>query len=1289
MFDKVIKYFLYNRLITILLLAFFIGWGIVTAPFDWNTGFLPSDPVPVDAIPDIGENQQIVFTDWPGRSPQDIEDQITYPMTTALLGISGVKSIRSTSMFGFSIIYIIFEEDVEFYWSRTRVLEKLNSLPSKLLPQEVQPTLGPDATGLGQVYWYTLEGRDPQGNVTGGWDLHELRSIQDYYVKLGLSGTSGVSEVASVGGFVREYQIDVDPDALKAFNIGIDQVMMAVQNSNRDIGAKTLEINKVEYLVRGLGYIKSIEDIENSVVTAVDNKPILIKDLGVVNLGPAERRGILDKGGAEVVGGVVVARYGSNPLQVIKNTKEKIKEISAGLPQKTLADGTISKLTIVPFYDRTQLINETIGTLEKALSHEILISILVIIVLVLNLRASLIISSLLPIGVLITFIAMRYFGVDANVVALSGIAIAIGVMVDVGIVFVENIIRHLEMEKNSGARDSRLLKIIHKATIEVAPAVTTALATTVVSFLPVFFMENAEGKLFRPLAFTKTFALAAAFLVGILILPMLSYFAFNIRLQKARMIRMWNIVLIIGGLFLAIYFSFWLPLALVLIGLVRLLEDRNPEFLGKYSTQITLFIILAVTLFFLTEEWVPLGYQNSLFSNYIFVLVLLAVTLLVLMAIVKFYRPILNWCLENKGTFLLVPVITIFFGIMIWLGFPKIFGPAANGFDKVGWNIRTNFVWSGLSHTFPGVGKEFMPSLNEGSFLLMPTSMPHAGIESSKESLQRMDIAITDIPEVEVVVGKLGRIESALDPAPISMYENIINYRSEYELTPGGRPVAYKTDIDGRFILKSGDTLSNEDALNNGYSSNDLIVDEDGEYFRNWRSHIKSPDDIWTEILSRANIPGVTSAPKLQPIETRLVMLQTGMRAPMGIKVYGPDLQTIQEFGIELEELLKQVPSVKAEAVFAERTVGKPYLEIDIDRNAIARYGLSIENVQQTLETAVGGMEITTTVEGRERYPVRVRYPRELRDDPSALERILIPTPAGAQIPLGELAELKYTRGPQMIRSEETFLVGYVLFDKRTGYAEVNVVNDAQKFIQDKIDAGELSVPAGVSYKFSGNYENQVRAVKRLAIVIPLSLIIIFMLLYFQFKTIIASTIHFSGVFVAFAGGFIMIWLYGQPWFMDFAVDGVNMRELFQMGTINLSVAVWVGFIALFGIATDDGVLMGTYIHQVFEKRNPQTVAQVRSAVMEAGLKRVRPAMMTTAVTIIALFPVLTSRGKGSDIMVPMAIPIVGGMIIQIMTIFVVPVLQAFWRESVVKRSENSPNEGELGLINSNDNNDE
>ncbi|MDT0651019.1 efflux RND transporter permease subunit [Autumnicola edwardsiae] len=1263
MFSKVIKYFLYNRLVAVILLLFLVGWGIVTAPFNWSTGFLPNDPVPVDAIPDIGENQQIVFTDWPGRSPQDIEDQITYPLTTSLLGIPGVKSIRSSSMFGFSSIYIIFEEDVEFYWSRSRVLEKLNSLPAGLLPPDAQPALGPDATALGQVFWYTLEGRDPDGNVTGGWDLHELRRIQDYYVKLGLSGTQGVSEVASVGGYVQEYQIDVNPDALKAYNIGIDQVMMAVQNSNRDVGAKTMEVNKVEYLVRGLGYIESIEDIENTVVSENENTPILIRDIAEVHLGPAQRRGLLDKGGAEVVGGVVVARYGSNPLQVIKNTKEKIAEISSGLPTKTLADGTESQLTIVPFYDRMQLINETIGTLETALSHEILISIIVIIVLVLNLRASFLISSLLPVAVLMTFIVMRYFNVDANVVALSGIAIAIGVMVDVGIVFVENTIRHLEFPENKNATGNKLLGIIHKATIEVAPAVTTALATTVVSFLPVFFMENAEGKLFRPLAFTKTFAIAAAFVVGILILPMLSYFAFNFKIDRKRTQRIWNIILIVSGIILAIIFEFWLPLALTLIGILKIVDAQKPQLLGKYSENIILGIIVAVTVLFLSEEWMPLGFQNSLFTNYIFVIILLALTLLFLMAVVRYYEPILTWCLVNKGKFLLLPLITIFFGIMIWFGFPNLFGFVANGLEKTGWDVRKTSVWSGLAHTFPGVGKEFMPSLNEGSYLLMPTTMPHAGIEETQNTVRQLDIAVASIPEVEVAVGKMGRVESALDPAPISMFENIINYKPEFMLSEEGKLMAFKVDEDDRFILKSGDSVTNAEGIQQNISAEQLVADEDGKYYRNWREHIQNPDDIWDEIVQRTNLPGVTSAPKLQPIETRLVMLQTGMRAPMGIKVYGPELQSIQEFGIQLEQLLKEVPSVKSEAVFADRVVGKPYLEIDIDRNAIARYGLSIEDVQQTIETAIGGMEITSTVEGRERFPVRVRYPRELRDDPEAIKRILVPTNSGAQIPLGELADLNYERGPQMIKSEDTFLTGYVLFDKRENYAEVDVVNDAQAYIQEKIDAGELVVPAGISYKFSGNYENQVRAVKRLSILIPICLIIIFLLLYFQFKTVIASTIHFSGVFVAFAGGFIMIWLYGQEWFMDFAVSGMNMRDLFQMGTVNLSVAVWVGFIALFGIATDDGVLMGTYIHQVFEERKPKTVREVRDAVMEAGKKRVRPAMMTTAVTIIALFPVLTSTGKGSDIMVPMAIPIVGGMLIQIMTIFVVPVLQAYWRE--------------------------
>jgi Cu(I)/Ag(I) efflux system membrane protein CusA/SilA len=783
-------------------------------------------------------------------------------------------------------------------------------------------------------------------------------------------------------------------------------------------------------------------------------------------------------------------------------------------------------------------------------------------------------------------------------------------------------------------------------------------------------MENAEGKLFRPLAFTKTFALTGSFVLGILVLPTLAYLLFSVNIDKNRKGRIWNISLIVAGLLFAVLFKMWLPLALCLIGIQHLAGSFRPGIWGKAAEYLSPAIVVLVAVWFLAREWVPLGHHNSLFVNFLFVAVLIGGILGALLTVVHFYEPILKWCLVNKGKFMLIPLFTILFGITIWLGFPTVFGWAAKGLDKAGINIRTSGIWSGMAQRFPGLGKEFMPSLNEGSFLLMPTSMPHAGMEENQRVLRQLDMALAAIPEVDIAVGKMGRVESAIDPAPISMYENIINYKPEFLLSGKGHRETFHTDREGKFILQSGDTVSNSEALFLKVEEDQLIPDPNGQFFRNWRPHIKSPDDIWNEIVQATRLPGVTSAPKLQPIETRLIMLQTGMRAPMGIKVYGPDLTTIEKFGLELEAILKEVPSVKSEAVFADRIVGKPYLQLNIDRDAIARYGLSIEEVQQSIETAIGGMEITASVQGRERFPIRVRYPRELRNDPEKLKLILLPTPIGVQVPLGELVSVEYVRGPQMIKSENTFLVGYVLLDKKDGYAEGDVVDEAQRFIRQKIDSGELEIPPGVSYKFSGSYENQIRASRRLAIVIPISLILIFVLLYFQFKTVIASAIHFSGVFVAFAGGFIMIWLYSQGWFLDFGLAGISMRELFQIHPINLSVAVWVGFIALFGIATDDGVIMGTYIHQVFEERKPNTVPDIRAAVLAAGKKRVRPAMMTAAVAIIALLPVLTSTGKGADIMVPMAIPTFGGMIIQIMTMFVVPVLQSFWRENSIQKDE-------------------
>lgn len=1242
MLNKIIRYFLENRVITILILVLVVVWGISTSPFNWHGGIIPRNPIPVDAIPDIGDNQQIVATEWMGRSPKDIQDQITYPLTTSLLGIPGVKSIRSSSMFGMSFIYIIFDDNIEFYWSRSRILEKLNSLPPGTLPEGVQPALGPDATALGQIYWYTLEGRDPAtGKPTGGWNAEELRTIQDYYVKYSLSVAEGVSEVASAGGFVKEYQVELNPDAMRAFNVSVMDIMGAIKKSNLDIGAETMEINKVEYLIRGLGYIKDVSDLEKAVVTVRDGVPVRISDVAFVNIGPGTRRGGLDKEGVEAVGGVVIARYGSNPLEVINNVKDKIKEMAPGLPQKTLPDGTVSKITVVPFYDRTGLIKETIGTLETSLSHEILICIIVIIVLVLNLRASVVIASMLPIAVLSTFIIMRYTGIAANIVALSGIAIAIGVMVDVGVVFVESIIRYMEMPENRGIRKGKaMVNLIYKAVSEVSGAIATAMITTIVSFLPVFVMEAQEGKMFSPLAYTKTYALASAFVLGLILLPTLSYILFSVRIDSKRIRKVLNYILIAAGVLLSVLYSNIPALGLTAVGLNNLLAHRWKK--PGISNYINIGIALVVATYFLAEEWLPMGPQKGIIVNLLFVTGCIAIILALLWLLVIYYERILRWCLNNRWKFMLLPIATILCGILIW----------------------------------KRIGQEFMPSLNEGSFLLMPTSMPHTGIEQNLNYIEALDKRLAAIPEVETAIGKWGRVNSALDPAPAQMFENTINYRPEYILNEDGKRERFKVNRKGEYLLRNGGTYNPADGFRL-IPADSLIPDRKGDYFRQWRPEIKNTDDIWQQIVNVTHLPGLTSAPKLQPIEARLVMLSTGMRAPMGLKIYGPDLETIEQSGKAIEQALKDVPSVIPSSVFYDRAVGAPYLEIKLNRDNMARYGVNVEDLQEILSAAVGGMILTKTVEGRERFPVRLRYARELRDNPEALSMLLVPTATGAQIPLKELADIEYARGAQMIQSENTFLVGYVIFDKKQGKAEVDVVKEATKVIEGKIQNGELKLTKGVSYKFAGNYEQQERATARLMIVVPLALLIVLLVLYFQFKTLTASLIHFSGVFVAFAGGFILLWLYGQDWFMNFSLAGVNMRDLFQMHTINLSVAVWVGFIALFGVATDDGVLMGTYIHHVFLEKDPQTRHAIREAVVTAGLKRVRPAAMTTATTLIALLPVLTSTGKGADIMVPMAIPTFGGMLIQSMTMFVVPVFQCWWREGLLKKEEKARNAAE------------
>jgi Cu(I)/Ag(I) efflux system membrane protein CusA/SilA len=1290
---KLLRFCLTNRLVVGLFVLAVIVTGILVAPFDWEIGDITRYPVPVDAIPDIGENQQIVFTQWMGRSPQDVEDQITYPMTVALLGVPGVKTIRSYSMFGFSTIYVIFKENVEFYWSRTRVLEKLNSLPAGTLPADVQPALGPDATALGQIYWYTLEGRDPDGNPTGGWDQEELRTIQDWYARYWLLSADGVAEVGSIGGYVKEYQVDVDPDAMRAHGVTIEEVFKAVKSSNIDVGARTLELNRTEYFIRGIGFIKAIQDIENSVVKVKkENVPILVKHIAKVTLGPATRRGALDKGGASVVGGVVVARYGDNPLAVINNVKKKIDETREALPAKTIIDyakttkaevaefagrqglaafagtelnqdtwlaylrsvprdewppwATISKVTVVPFYDRTGLIYETLGTLNDAIAQEILVTIIVVLIMVMHLRSSVLISGMLPLAVLLCFIGMKFFGVQANIVALSGIVIAIGTIVDMGIVVSENILRHLDR----ASPDESRLEVVHRAASEVGGAVLTAVLTTVVSFLPVFTMIGAEGKLFKPLAYTKTFALIASIVIALTVLPPAAYVLFCGKISGKKLRLALNVFLIITGIVVGFLAAWWAGFLLVFLGAFHLFRGKIPKLITRSETWMAVAISVLVVGILLARYWEPLGPERGLLRNVVFVAMLIGIVLGSFRLFQRFYSQLLQWCLKHKAMFLSLPLALVLFGGVIWLGFDGVFGWLPRPVSKTP-------LLRYLAHKLPGLGKEFMPPLDEGSFLWMPTTMTHASIGEALDILQKQDMAFQSVPEIESVVGKLGRAETPLDPAPISMIETVINYTAEYKTDKAGRRMKFRYD------KKTGQFVRDE----NG----ELIPDSSGRPYRQWRDHITGPDDIWKEIMKAAKIPGTTSAPKLQPIAARIVMLQSGMRAPMGVKVKGPSLEVIESVGVQIERFLKEVSSVEASAVVADRIVGKPYLEIVPDRTALGRYGVPMRKFQDVVEVAIGGRKITTTVEGRERFPVRVRYQRELRDSIEAMGRILVPGAGGTQIPITELGEIRYVRGPQVIKSEDTFLVGYVVFDKKPGHAEVDVVEQCQAYLQEKIHSGEFALPPGVSYAFAGSYENQLRASKTLSMILPLALFVIFMIIYFQFRSVPTTLLVFSGIFVAWSGGFLMIWLYGQPWFLNFSIFGVSMRTLFQIHTINMSVAVWVGFLALFGIATDNGVIQSTYLGQVFRERKPQTIQEIHEATIAAAQRRVRPCLMTSGTTILALVPVLTSVGRGSDVMVPMAIPSFGGMIVVLISIFVVPVLYSAIEEFKLKfRSE-------------------
>ena len=1003
----------------------------------------------IDAIPDIGENQQIVFTEWAGRSPKDIEEQVTYPLSVMMQGIPGVKNIRATSAFGFSIIYVIFKDEVDFYWSRSRVLEKLSTATSEL-PTGVVPKMGPDATGLGQVFWYTIENDKDSIKPKS---LAELRSIQDFYVRYLLQGVEGVSEVASIGGFVKEYQIDVDPNKLFAFDIHFSKLIKSIQNSNIDVGAEVVEDGDREFVVRGKGFFKSIADIENVVVGVKNNSAIRVKDLASVNIGPGFRRGALDKNGVESVGGVVTMRFGENPKEVIDNVKDRLKVVEQGLPKG---------VRLVPFYDRTEVIERTIGTVYSALSQEIIITAIVILLFLLHFKSSILVSLTLPFGVGISFILMKFLGIDSNVMSLSGLVIAIGSMVDMGIIMTENIYSHLA-EKPDASKEERI-EIIVRSAREVGPAILTAVATTIVTFLPVFGLEGSEGKLFGPLAWAKTLAMFGSVVVAIVLVPALSVY--------------------------------------LLKGKLKPIEKNKVSSL-----------------------------------------------------IVDTYRPALNWMLENRKIFVIFPTIIFLLGMF----------------------------------AFSKLGKEFMPSLNEGEILYMPVTTPDVSMTKARELLAYTDKKLKEHPLVANAIGKLGRANTAIDPAPVAMFETVV------KLIP-------------------------EDEWPDGVSIYDIMSELDGEL----------------------QVPGLVNA-WLFPIENRIAMISTGIKTQIGIKIFGDDLKNLESLAAKIG---KEVEKIKgAYGVYAEQITGKPYIEFDIDRVSASRYGINTGTINKILQTAVGGMTIGQFYEGRERYPIRVRYKKELRDRIDELKKVLVPSPLGQHIPLSELADIQIVTGPAAIQSENGMLRSLVLLNVQ-GRDLIGFVEDAKEHIEKNVE-----LPKGYSIVWAGQYESQVRSNNRLMILVPIALIINLFLIYFGIKNLRNAGIIFSAVPIAFAGGLILLWV----------------------GGFNTSVAVWVGFIALFGIAVDDGVVMMTYLQEAIKTHNPKDWDGLKECIIEAGSRRIRPLVMTTTTTVVALIPIMWSTSTGSEVMKPMAIPTLGGMLVELVTLFIVPVVYSYFehRRIILEQGEN------------------
>jgi copper/silver efflux system protein len=1028
MIEKIIEYSVKNKFLVLLMTLFLIGGGVYAML-----------RMPLDAIPDLSDVQVIIFTEYAGQAPQVVEDQVTYPLTTAMLSVPFAKVVRGYSFFGISFVYIIFEDGTDLYWARSRVLEYLNFVAGRL-PAGVTPSLGPDATGVGWVYEYTLE--------SDKHDLAQLRSIQDWFLRYELASVPGVSEVASIGGYVKQYQIVVDPNKLLAFNIPLQKIKMAVRRSNNDVGGKLVEMGETEFMIRGLGYIKTLQDLAN-VPLDVDQRgtPILLRNVATIKIGPELRRGIADYNGTgETVGGVVVMRFGENALEVIDSVKKRLEELKAGLPEG---------VRIKTVYDRSGLILRAVDNLKKTLIEESLIVALVCVVFLLHLRSALVGIFTLPVGVLISFIIMERQGINANIMSLGGIAIAVGAMVDAAIVMIENAHKHIE---HDGGKKPHW-ELITDAAKEVGPALFFSLLIIAVSFLPVFTLEAQEGRLFRPLAYTKTYAMMGASLLAITVVPVLMGYMIRGRI---------------------------LP------------EGKNPV--------------------------------NRL--------------------LIWIYHPIIKLVLRAKILVVLLAVVVL---------------------------AVTYIPWKRM-------GSEFMPPLNEGDLLYMPTTLPGISVTKAKELLQQTDRIIAGFPEVRHVFGKIGRAETATDPAPLSMIETTIMLKPESEWRPG--------------------------------MTMERLVDE----------------------LDKAiQFPGLTNAWTM-PIKTRIDMLSTGIKTPVGIKLMGENLQVLSDLGEEVEAVMREVPGTLS--VYAERVTGGNFLDFDIRRTEAARYGLTVGDVQDIIMTAIGGMNITQTVEGLERYPVNLRYGSELRDSPEKLRRILVPTPSGAQVPITQLADIRIVKGPPVVKSENARNTAWIYVDIR-GIDVGTYVRKAQAVVKDKI-----KLPAGYSMVWSGQYEYMVRAQKRLMIVVPMTLVIIFLLLYFNFKSVAESLIVMLSVPFALTGGL---------WLMDFL--GYNM-----------SVTVGVGFIALAGVAAETGVVMLIYLDLSYKKFKAKFGERFHrghlgEAIEEGAALRVRPKMMTVVAIMAGLMPIMWSRGAGSEVMKRIAAPMVGGMVsATILTLIVVPAIYGLWK---------------------------